>query len=200
MPSTFASRAQNALTLGSVFADGQLAAQAEDAQQSKNLSKDLVALAKPLGVQIELLDRAKSLAECAERRDWIALRRELDATQTELQSALHKHEDDDLMTLVTLGAWMRSTEIVASLVSEHYSQNAAGLLRQPILAQLLKERVGVLSEKLQTDPTVTRIRTRLGELERLLEGPAGTVPSLEEVRQLFDTVSSVLWDITSKRN
>ncbi len=66
--------------------------------------------------------------------------------------------------------------------------------------QLLKERVGLLSEKLQADPTVTRIRTRLGELERLLEGPEGTVPSLEEVRQLFDTVSSVLWDITSKRN
>jgi hypothetical protein len=200
VPTTFSSRAQNALTLGSVFADGQLAAQAEDIQQSKNLTKDIVSLAKPLGVQAELLDRSKSLAECAERKDWIALRVELEATQIELQNSLHKHEDDDLMTLVTLGAWMRSTEIVASLVAERYTDSSASILRQPVLAKILRDRVCTLSEKIQADPTVVRIRSRLGELERLLDGPIGVAPSIEEVRLLSDTVSSVLWDITAKRN
>lgn len=200
VPTTFSSRAQNALTLGSVFADGQLAAQAEDVQQSKNLSKDIVSLAKPLGVQTELLDRSKSLSDCAERKDWAALRVELEATQTELQNSLHKHEDDDLMTLVILGAWMRSTEIVASLVSERYTNNTAAILRQPVLAQILKDRVRTLSEKIQADPTVVRIRARLEELEQLLSGPSDVAPSLEEVRLLSDTVSSVLWDITAKRN
>ncbi|MEI6713007.1 MAG: hypothetical protein WCO60_04600 [Verrucomicrobiota bacterium] len=199
-PTAFTSRAQNALTLGSVFADGQLAAHAEDVQQSKNLSKDIVALAKPLGVQTELLDRSKSLAEYAERKDWPSLRLELEAAQTELQNTLHKHEDDDLMTLVSLGAWMRSTEIVAALVSERYTENAASILRQPVLARLLKERVSTLSEKIQSDATVVRIRARLDELERLLSGPTAPPPSPEEVRLLSETVSSVLWDITAKRN
>lgn len=198
MPATFSSRAQNALTLGSVFADVQLAVHAEDIQQSKNLSRDIVTLAKPLGIQNEMADKSKSLAELAEKKDWPALKLELERTQAELESTLLKHGDADLMMLVTLGAWMRSTEIVASLVGEKYTEDAASLLRQPALAQLLREKIYTLSEKIQADPTVVRIRTRLKELEDLLSNPASPFPSQEEVRLLSETIASVLWDITTK--
>ena len=43
LPSTINSRVQTAVLIGSVFADGYLAAQAEDAQQCKNVVKDLIA-------------------------------------------------------------------------------------------------------------------------------------------------------------
>jgi hypothetical protein len=199
-PTTFASRAQNALTLGGVFADVLLAASAEDVQQSKNLSKDILALARPLGVQTELLDHSKSLVDCAERHDWGGLRREMETTRAELEGTLRKHADDDLIALLTLGAWMRATEVVASLVCERYSPETASLLRQPVAAQVVRERTASLSEKLQTDPTVTRIRSRLAELERLLAAPPLPPPSPEEARALSELAASLLGDINLKRN
>ena len=133
------SRVQIALVLGGMFADGYLAAQAEDAQQCRNIGKDLLRLSKTLGVQTELLDRSRSIADSAQKKDWAILRRELHATEAELGAALRKHEDEGLARLVSLGAWMRSTEIVASLLADHYNENAASLLRQPALGMLLGE-------------------------------------------------------------
>src|SRR6185503_17712799 len=60
---SFPSRAQMALNLGGLIADGYIAVEAEDAQQVKNLGKDILALGKNLGVSKEILDRGKSLTE-----------------------------------------------------------------------------------------------------------------------------------------
>ena len=102
------SRAQTALMVGALFSDGYLGAQAEDAQQCRNVGKDLFALAKTLGVQTELLDRSRSLGESAQKRDWLLLRRELRAAEADLCTALKKHDDAGLVHLVSLGSWMRS--------------------------------------------------------------------------------------------
>ncbi len=194
------SRAQIALVLGGVFADGYLAAQAEDAQQCRNIGKDLVRLSKTLGVQTELLDRSRSIADSAQKKDWAILRRELNATEAELGAALRKHEDEGLARLVSLGAWMRSTEIVASLLCDHYSENAASLLRQPALGILMGRGLEKLGEKLDTDPALELIRPKLNTVERLLNGSADTPPSSMEVKDLAAILTSILKDVTEKRN
>ncbi len=194
------SRVQIALVLGGVFADGFLAAQAEDAQQCRNLSKDLLRLSKTLGVQTELLDRSRSIADSAQRKDWSALRQELHATEAKLGEALRKHEDGGLAQLVTLGAWMRSTEIVASLLSDHYDENAASLLRQPSLGILLGRGLENLGDKLETDPSVDLIRPKLHTVERLLNASADTPPSQNEIKELAAVLESILRDVNEKRN
>ncbi len=194
------SRAQIALVLGGVFADGYLAAQAEDAQQCRNIGKDLLRLSKTLGVQTELLDRSRSIAESAQKKEWAILRRELNATEAELGAALRKHEDEGLARLVSLGAWMRSTEIVASLLCDHYSENAAALLRQPALGILMGRGLEKLGEKLDTDPALELIRPKLNTVERLLNGSADTPPSSMEVKDLAAILTSILKDVTEKRN
>jgi hypothetical protein len=194
------SRAQIALVLGGVFADGYLAAQAEDAQQCRNIGKDLLRLSKTLGVQTELLDRSRSIADSAQNKDWGSLRRELQATEAELGAALRKHEDEALARLVSLGAWMRSTEIIASLLSEHYSENAASLLRQPALGLLLGRGLDKLGDKLEADPAIDLIRPKLHTVERLLNASADTPPSHGEVKEIATVLTSILRDVNEKRH
>src|SRR5206468_8124146 len=66
IPTAFTSRPQIALNLGGLIADGYLAVEAEDSQQVKNIGKDIVALAKTLGVSENVLRRGKSLTDFAE--------------------------------------------------------------------------------------------------------------------------------------
>jgi hypothetical protein len=197
---TLNSRVQIALLLGGVFADGYLAAQAEDAQQCRNIGKDLLRLSKTLGVHSELLDRNRSIADSAQKKDWATLRREFHATEAELEAALRKHEDEGLARLVSLGVWMRSTEIVASLLNDHYNENAASLLRQPALGLLLGKGFEKLGEKFETDPAIELIRPKLGAVERLLNAPADTPPSPAEVREIAAVLHSILKDVNEKRN
>ena len=151
-------------------------------------------------MQTELLDRSRSIADSAQKKDWAILRRELHATEAELGAALRKHEDEGLARLVSLGAWMRSTEIVASLLADHYNENAASLLRQPALGMLLGHGLEKLGDKLETDPALGLIRPKLSTVETLLNGSADTPPSAMEVKDLAAILSSILKDVNEKRN
>jgi hypothetical protein len=194
------SRAQIALLLGSLFAEGYLAAQAEDSQHCRNVGKDITTLSKTLGVQAELLDRSRSLADCAQKRDWPLLRRELESTESDLEAALRKHEDAGLAYLVSLGAWMRGTEIASAILKDNYTDNAAQLLRQPVLNRLLETKFETLSQKIRTDPVVVLIQERLSSVALLLNGPSESIISHEEVGNLAQTLHSIFQDITSRPN
>jgi len=192
------SRTQTALLAGSVFADGYLAAQAEDPQQCRNVGRDLMGLAKSLGVHNELMDRSRSLAESAQKRDWLFLRRELGTTQSDLVGGLRRHNDEGLVPLVSLGAWMRGEEIVASLLSEHYHEAASALLRQPALSRLLDEGLNPAGEKLRSDSFLASIREKLGAVAHLLEGPPHSAMSREDVIALAAALASIFQDINSR--
>ena len=193
------SRVQIALVLGGVFADGYLAAQAEDAQQCRNIGKDLLRLSKTLGVQAELLDRSRSISDSAQKKDWDILRRELHASEAELGGALRKHQDEGLARLVSLGTWMRTTEIVASLLSDHYTESGASLLRQPALGLFLGKSLEKLGEKLETDPALDLIRPKLSTVEHLLGALVDTPPSPSEIKEIAAVLASILRDVNERR-
>jgi len=66
IPVTYRDRAQIALNLGGLIADGFIAVEAKDGQQVKNIGADIVKLAKALGVSEKLLGRGNSINEFAE--------------------------------------------------------------------------------------------------------------------------------------
>jgi hypothetical protein len=63
---TYRNRAQIALNLGGLIADGFIAVEAQDGQQVKNIGTDIIKLAKALGVSENVLSRGKSINEFAE--------------------------------------------------------------------------------------------------------------------------------------
>ncbi|HYJ05880.1 MAG TPA: hypothetical protein VEX43_12150, partial [Chthoniobacterales bacterium] len=65
IPMTYRNRAQIALNLGGLIADGFIAVQAQDSQQVKNIGTDIIKLAKALGVSENVLSRGNSINEFA---------------------------------------------------------------------------------------------------------------------------------------
>jgi hypothetical protein len=193
-----ASRTHLALALGSVLAEEYLAAQAEDPQHTRNLNKDLLSIAKPLGIHTEMLERSKSLSESAEKKAWSVVCQELDATETDLVRILRQNKDEDLIVLVRVGAWLRAAEAVSQLVSGNYTPNSAALLQHRELAPSYTSALEALSAKTLEDPTVAAIHPRLLQLKHLFDGYSAAPPSEQEIKSFAQTARSVLHDILSK--
>jgi len=190
-------RVQTALVLGIFLADSYLSAQAEDSQQCRNAGKEMLKLAKTLGVQNERLDRGRSLGEAAQRRDWPAVRLELEAIFAELSAVLRAHQDEGIVRLIALGSWLRGLEVVAGTVSENYSESAALLLRQPALALEMESSFERLSVALTGTPLLEQLHPQLLEIQLLLAGPQGEAPTQPEVKTLAALLTKALNGITA---
>lgn len=199
IPTAYSSRAQIALNLGGLIADGYIAVQAEDGQQVKNVGKDITTLAKALGVSENVIRRGSSIADFAEHNEWSALKEELDATQNEVKLAMEEMRDESLIILVSLGGWIRGTEVVSSYVAANYNPNTAKLLRQPAIVQFLRTKTEQLPEKTRNDRIVESVREKLGEIERLVSFPKDQAPPLENVQRLKAVAAELGAQISSKQ-
>lgn len=195
----YTSRAQIALNLGGLLADGYIAIEAEDAQQVKNTGKDIISLAKALGVSQNILSRGNSISEFAGRNDWSALKEELEATQNEVRAAMQDQHDKELAILVTLGGWIRGTEAVSSWIADNYTPASAKLLRQFALIHFLRNDIAThLPKKVQEEPLMKSINLKLKEMEELISYPRDATPSLEDVKKLRDLSGVIVREISTK--
>jgi len=191
----FRSRAQMALNLGGLVADGYIAVQAQDAQQVKNIGRDIVALARPLGVHQDLINRGKSVTDFASESQWEPLREELEATQNEAKIALAENKDSKLIELVTIGGWLRGAEALATHVSLQYAPQTAALLRQPGIAHFLNEHLDALPEKLREDAVIRAIRPKLARVEQIVSFGAGQIPTQQDAAELSRLLVDALAEI-----
>src|SRR2546426_8874242 len=154
MPITYRNRAQIALNLGGLIADGFIAVEAKDGQQVKNIGSDIMKLGKALGVSEQLLSRGNSINEFAEHNEWDTLQAELEATENEVKSSMQSHADQELVILVTLGGWVRGTLVVTGAIVKNYNESAAKVLRQPALVHFMQAKLNEISPELRQEPLV----------------------------------------------
>jgi hypothetical protein len=195
---TYRNRAQIALNLGGLIADGFIAVQAKDGQQVKNIGSDIIKLAKALGVSEKLLSRGNSINEFAENSEWDTLQEELEATQNEVKSSMQSHADQDLVILVTLGGWIRGTQVVTSSIMQNYDERTAKVLRQPALVHFMQSKVNEISPELRNEPLVKDVSNELGKIEKLVSFPPGRTPDIEEVRKVNEAVGKMMEQIENK--
>ncbi|HWL54578.1 MAG TPA: hypothetical protein VNQ90_19210 [Chthoniobacteraceae bacterium] len=198
IPTTFSSRAQIALNVGGLIADGYIALEAEDSQQVKNIGKDIITLAKSLAVSDSVIARGNSIIDFAENNEWSALKEELEATQNEVKLALEQQHDGDLVWLVSLGGWIRGTDAVSGWIANNYTPDAARLLRQPAIISLMRERMKTLPDKVQADPLVENVTRKLDNLETLVSFPPDAAPTLDDVKKLKEATSDLVEEISKK--
>jgi hypothetical protein len=198
MPVTYRDRPQIALNLGGLIADGFIAVEAKDGQQVKNIGSDIIKLAKALGVSEKLLGRGSSINDFAENNEWDTLQEELEATQNEVKSSMQSHSDQDLVILVTLGGWIRGTQVVTSAIVQNYDERSAKVLRQPALVHFMQSKINEISPDLRNDPLVKDVSNELGKVEKLVSYPPGKVPDVGEVRKVNEAVSKMMEEIESK--
>ena len=198
IPVTYRDRAQIALNLGGLIADGFIAVEAKDGQQVKNIGSDIIKLAKALGVSEKLLGRGSSINEFAENNEWDTLQEELEATQNEVKSSMQSHSDQDLVILVTLGGWIRGTQVVTSAILQNYDEHSAKVLRQPALVHYMQSKINEISPELRDQPLVKDVSNELGKIETLVSFPPGKAPDIEEVRKVNTEVGKVMEEIENK--
>jgi hypothetical protein len=198
MPITYRNRAQIALNLGGLIADGFIAIEAKDSQQVKNIGSDIIKLAKALGVSENLLKRGNSINEFAENNEWDTLQEELEATQNEVKSSMQSHSDQDLVILVSLGGWIRGTQVVSGAIARNYDERSAKVLRQPALVKFMQSKINEISPELRSEPLVKDVSEELTGIEKLVSFPADKAPTVDEVRKVNEAVGKVMEKIENK--
>ena len=198
MPVTYSNRAQIALNLGGLIADGFIAVEAKDGQQVKNIGSDIIKLAKALGVSEKLLGRGSSINDFAENNEWNTLQEELEATQNEVKSSMQSHADQDLVILVTLGGWIRGTQVVTSAIVQNYNEQSAKVLRQPALVHFMQSKINEMSPELRNDPLVKNVSDQLNKIEKLVSFAPGKTPDVEEVRKVNEAIGKAMGEIENK--
>ncbi len=144
--SNFTERPRIALLLGAVIADGFIAVQAEDAPTVKEIGQRVLSLARGIGVGNSITPHAKAITDAAEKRNWAGVRQELDRTQSSVQQAMNEVHDEKLSQLVSLGGWLRGTEVLTAVVTRRYSEDGAELLHQPDLLNYFESRLQSMPE------------------------------------------------------
>lgn len=191
-PESTASRAQIALALGTLVADGYIAVEAQDSQGVKNIGKEIINLAKKLNVSQSVLGRGNSINDFAENNDWNALREELEATQNEVKLSMEDQKDGSLVTLVTLGAWLRGMDIVSGLVDATYTPESARLLHQPAIIEYLLAQIGTLPSGMQEDDLVKNIKSAL---EKSMGYVSADTPGEQNIKDLHQSMADMIAQI-----
>lgn len=198
IPMTYRNRAQIALNLGGLIADGFVAVEAKDSQQVKNIGSDIIKLSKALGVSENLLRRGNSLNDFAENDEWDALQEELEATQNEVKSSMQTHSDQDLVILVSVGGWLRGTQVVTAAIMENYDERAAKVLRQPALVSFIHSKMNDVSSELRAEPLVKDVNEQLLGIQKLVAFPVGKSPSRDDVQKVNEAVGRTMTTIQNK--
>ena len=198
IPTTYKNRAQLALNLGGLIADGFIAVEAQDSQQVKNIGSDVIKLAKALGVSQNILSRSNSINDFAETNQWDSLQEELEATQNEVKTSMQSHSDQDLVILVSIGGWIRGTQVVSGSLTSNYDQRAAKVLRQPALVNFIHSKLNDVSPELRNDPLVKAVNDQLSTLEKLVSFPPGKAPNPDDVKKVNGVVSALMDQIQHK--
>ncbi len=124
---------------GTVIADGFIAVQAEDAPTVKEIGQRVLALSKGIGVGNSITPHAKAIIEAADKRKWENVRQELDRTQNSVQQAMNEVHDEKLSQLVSLGGWLRGTEVLTAVVTKRFFRRRRGTAASAGLACLLSD-------------------------------------------------------------
>lgn len=186
-------RAQVALLLGTVIAEGFVAVEAQDAPRIKQIGQEVLALADAINVRKAVIARSKSIIEKADAKDWKSVRSELDGALQDVRGAMEELGDDDLAQLVSLGGWIRGTEVLTSVVGKSYTADGAELLNQPELISYFSRRIDAMrSSRLRKEELVTRVRKLLKDIRPLIAKGGISPANVQKINKLTnETVAQI---------
>lgn len=162
-------RAQVALLLGSVIAEGFIAVEAQEPEEVKEIGRRVLSLAEAIGVRKSVISRTSSIIDSADKKDWARIRVELDGAAQDVRQAMIELQDEQLAQLVSLGGWLRGTEAVTEVVQKNYTRDGAELLHQPVLLDHFQSQLDGMNSRLKRNTLVAEIRKTLPNIRPLIE-------------------------------
>lgn len=179
-------RADLAIELGFLIADGFLVVQAEQLDQVEELAKDLTRYGKALGAGDRVNRHAASLLDSAKNKNVEQLKKELTATQRDVEQELVSLRDADLAHLISLGGWIRALEVSTVAVDKQFSPERARKVMREDIADYYTESVAGLEPRISERPNYLAMRDILAGLRTemtLEEGKEPTPALMVEIRK-----------------
>lgn len=178
-------RADLAMELGFLIADGFLIVQAEQLDKVEDLATKLTRYGKALGAGDRVNRHAASLLDSAKNKDVEQLKKELSATQRDVETELVILRDTDLAHLISLGGWIRALHVSTVAVDNQFSPERARKVMREDIADYYTESVAGLEPRISERPNYLAIRDLLAGLriEMLIEeGEDPTPEIMKEIR------------------
>lgn len=174
-------RADLAVELGFLIADGFLIVQVGELGKVENLASQLTRYAKALGAGERVSRHAASLLAAAKDQQVKQLKKELAATQKDVELELVALRDADLAHLISLGGWIRALEVASGAVEKQFSEERGREVMREDIADYYASIVGSLEPRIAERPTYVEMRNLLSGMrhEMLLE--EGEAPTQEKI-------------------
>jgi hypothetical protein len=177
-------REQMGMVFGGLVADGFLIVECQKKNLVDDLGRVLLRQARSLGVGDRVMRHSASLTDLGRRGDWAAVRRELIATQDDVEQAMTALRDQKMAHLISLGGWLRGLEITSSAVESKYTPERAAVLWQRDLINYFAEEMKTLPPPLAHTPLFQKLRSGVGAIRTLLNHAPPDKMSLSEVKAL----------------
>jgi hypothetical protein len=189
---------QVAMMLGVVIAEGFIAVEAEDAEEVKELGRAILTFSNAIGVRKAVVRRANSVIEFADKKRWNRVRSELDGALTDVREAMIELNSEPLAQLVSLGGWLRGTQVLAQVVGMDFSQKGAELLHQPGLIEHFEKQVDGMKSRLRSNRVVGKVRQGLTQIRPLVGDGEGSKISAKTVKEVATIAGGLVALISSK--
>jgi hypothetical protein len=173
-PPISASREQKGLIFGGLIADGFLIVEAERKNLVEDLGRILIREARGLGVADRVTRHSASLTDLGRHGEWIQVRKELIATQTDVEQAMLELRDEKMAHLISLGGWLRGLEISARAVEANFSVPRAKLLAQPDLPNYFADELKTLPPSVIHAALFEKVRSAINTIHSTIEKAAVT--------------------------
>ena len=179
-------RADLAIELGFLIADGFLVVQSGQMEKVEGLAKDLTRYGKSLGAGERVNRHSAGLLDSAKKGDVEQLKTELRATQKDVEIELVTLKDADLAHLISLGGWIRALEVATAAVDKQFSVERARKLMREDIADYYTESVAGLEPRISERANYLAMRDILAGLrnEMVLEdGKDPTKLQIADIRK-----------------
>jgi hypothetical protein len=124
------------------------------------------------------------LLDSAKKQDIPQLKKELSATQKDVEVELVKLRDADLAHLISLGGWIRALEVSSVAVDKQFSPERASKIMREDIADYYTEIVAGLEPRISERPNYMEIRDVLSGLRNEMVIPQEEDPTHEKVKEI----------------
>jgi hypothetical protein len=185
-------RADLAIELGFLIADGFLIVQAGQMDKVEGIASELTRYGKALGAGDRINRHAASLLESAKKQDIDQLKKELSATQKDVEFELVTLRDADLAHLISLGGWIRALEVSSVAVDKQFSAERATKIMREDIADYYTEIVSGLEPRISERPNYLAIRNVLSGLRNEMVIPLEEEPTHAKVKEIREQSANLV--------
>jgi hypothetical protein len=185
-------RADLAIELGFLIADGFLVVQAEQLEKVPDLATKLTRYGKALGAGDRVNRHAASLLDSAKNKDVAQLKKELSSTQRDVESELVILRDADLAHLISLGGWIRALQVSTVAVDKQFSAERARKVMREDIADYYTESVAGLEPRISERPNYRAMRDVLAGLRAEMVIKDGEDPKPETIREIREQAQKLV--------